>query len=66
MAFTDVIVTWHVEDGYVTGGRPMKSRIPRSEWDEAETPEEKERLAEEWVCTDFREYVTYRIESVDE
>ena len=61
-----VIIRWEVEDGYVGKSRPQSTSIPRDEWDECVTQEDRDALIEEWVQFDFEQRIRWYINSVDE
>lgn len=61
----DIEITWQIEDGYVGHG-PHHVSIPRDEWDECETQQEKDDLAWSYVQTDFENTVSYFIVDIDE
>ena len=46
-------VIWEVQDGYVSGSRPQSTYIPREDYEECETEEEKQELVDEYVREDF-------------
>lgn len=56
-----MIVTWEVEDGYVTGARPQHTEIPDDELAECETEEERDKLIAECIQNDFEQNISWYI-----
>lgn len=54
-------IRWEVEDGYVGKSRPQQTVIPDDEIAQCNTPEERERLIEDYVREDFQNKISYTI-----
>jgi hypothetical protein len=54
-------VSWVVEDGYAGGARPQSTHVPDEELEECETVEEKKKLIEEYVQTDYESTISWAI-----
>ena len=61
-----VIVTWEVNDGYVSGSAPQTTLIDDCDWLECETEEERQDLVSDCVQNDFEQKVTWSINKVDD
>jgi hypothetical protein len=57
-------VTWGIEDGYVGGSRLQHTYIPREEYEEAETQDDRNILVEEYIQNDFENIVIWYIKHI--
>jgi len=56
-----VKIIWEIEDGYAGSSRPQRTIIPKEEWLECETDEERRELAEDYVDEDFNNSISWYI-----
>ena len=54
-----IIVTWQVDDGYAGGSRPQHTEIPDEDLDDCESEEEKQKIIDEYVQSDFEQMGWY-------
>ena len=59
-----MIINWGIEDGYQDGGRAWQTEIPDNEFDGL-SKAESEEVIEDWVKTDFEQYVTWYIKDIE-
>lgn len=54
-------ITWEVEDGYSGKSCPQSTEVPDDELDECETQDEKDKLIEEYIQSDFDTNISWSI-----
>jgi len=60
-----VKVTWEIDDGSAGKSRPQYTLIPREEWDECESEEDRDMLIDEYVRCDFEQKIGWSVVGVE-